>query len=384
MDFNFQDSFAIYALTGQGAALAGQIMTALQTSGNSQGQIFLSASAFNAQMPGQPSGQAKTSQTAQSFDRLADCLAGNFRAFSCHILICASGIAVRSLAPLLTSKQSDPAVLLLDQRGSFVISLLSGHLGRANPLATKIADLIGGTPVITTATDTEGLPAIDSLAAQHNLRIVNPAAVRSVSASLLRGERPMLYDPHNLLDLQHSKADEYFQFIHDLEELNSDLLSQNLQIPIVLVNTRAPLDPLGYPETDTAHNILLLESREVWLGLGCKRGTDFAKLEAFALSILEEHKMAPDALAGLASLDLKQDEPALLQLAARWRLPIRFFSAAELDEVSVPHPSERVRQAVGSGSVSEAAALLAAGSLHLLMPKRKKDGITAALAKTNP
>ncbi|MDR1126028.1 MAG: hypothetical protein LBM64_08240, partial [Deltaproteobacteria bacterium] len=194
---NMHHRFAIYALTPQGAELAGKIVA------HTGGAVFL-ADGLRA-LPA-----SLGASGGRFFDRLGEALAENFPAFSCHVLICASGIAVRALAPLLRDKSLDPAILLLDQQGRFVISLLAGHLGGANRLARELAARLGATPVITTGTDVDGIPAVDDLAQAAGLRILNLGAVRAVNAALLRGEKPTLFDPGNLLRLAGTELETFF------------------------------------------------------------------------------------------------------------------------------------------------------------------------------
>ena len=134
----------------------------------------------------------------ESFDSLAEVFAQAFARGDSLVCIMAAGIVVRHLAPLLQGKDRDPAVVVVDEAGRFAVSLLSGHLGGANILARRVAEVLGGTPVITTATDVQGLPALDTLAADHGLVIDNLAAVKEVSMALLAGRPVGLVDPDGL------------------------------------------------------------------------------------------------------------------------------------------------------------------------------------------
>ncbi|MDL2306580.1 cobalamin biosynthesis protein [Desulfovibrio sp. OttesenSCG-928-C06] len=417
---------AIYALTPQGAALALKVAAAIEQSGSySQPslRIFLSSglAQFITDQPGilsasstdtedaitgncvpAPDTQAAFQQAVDTtpqpaplssspvfFERISEQLAANFNRFSCHILICASGIALRSLAPLLASKDKDPAVLLLDQRGNFVISLLSGHLGGANRAARELAGIIGATPVITTATDCEDLPALDELAAQKNLRIENLSAVRAVNSALLRGEKPWLLDCENRLGLLGSEHEKFFRLwdtqtadtvigenspknehLWDilpepasfLEKIRNSGQTAVLVDPPEIFSSAIQSDqPEIFSSPDAERPCLILRSKKIWMGLGCKRGVTPEAMEQFVSGILAENSLSWSEIAGIASIDIKSDEAAILELARRQRLPLRFFKAEELDAVPVPGLSERVRQATGTASVCEAAALLAAG-----------------------
>ena len=119
------------------------------------------------------------------FGSLTEMVAASFRRYEGHVFIMATGIVVRTVAGLLVHKTEDPAVVVVDDRGMFAISLLSGHLGGANRLAGEVAAAIGAQPVITTATDMNAVPAIDVLALELGLRIENPNAIKTVNMALL-------------------------------------------------------------------------------------------------------------------------------------------------------------------------------------------------------
>jgi cobalt-precorrin 5A hydrolase len=332
------------------------------------------------------------------FDHLAEILAANFNAFSCHILICASGIAVRALATLLRGKTVDPAVLLLDQRGKFVISLLSGHLGGANRLAAALAEDLTGTSdgpasqaVITTASDALEAPAVDVLAQESNLHIVNPAAIRNINAALLKrrnAEAVTLYDPGKLLNLRTAEAEKLISRISSSEEI---FQAQRSGKPLVLVNPESLTELPGKPGWEESEKILILQSKKLWLGLGCKKNIPARELRSFVHAELLKNNFSFSHLLGLASIDLKKDESGLRDFAAGLRLPLVFFSAEALDAVQAQNPSSRVKALTGTASVCEAAALLAAGGYSggegiktgrpaLVLPKRTGAGITLALA----
>ena len=129
-----------------------------------------------------------TCDAAIGFSSLKDVLAQCFTEREALVLIMACGIAVRLLAPLLRSKQTDPAVVVMDEAGRFAISLLSGHWGGANALANRLGELMGATPVITTATDVRGLLAIDVFARQNGLKPEPFAKVKELNAAMVRGE----------------------------------------------------------------------------------------------------------------------------------------------------------------------------------------------------
>ena len=316
---------------------------------------------------------------SQAFDSLPKLVTRTFNSYEAHVFVCAAGIVLRCLAPCLPDNQrkaskgnkgSDPAVLLCDQRGKHIISLLSGHLGGANSLARKLALLTGGTAVITTATDCEGLPSLDLLAREAGCHIADLDEIAPLNAALLEKQRIWLYDPWHCLAAAPPNC---FSRVAQMEDLPPGEAQ-------VLVDWRnhAPL-PLR----------LRLVPPLLQAGLGCRQGTAGQALDMALREALQTVGAHSAALAGLASADLKNSEQGLQACAQAWKLPLRFFAAPALEAVPVPNPGSLAGKALGCGptSVCEAAALLAAGwpKATLLLPKQKKQGIiTVALALPLP
>lgn len=278
--------------------------------------------------------------------------------FDCDsiIFIGATGIAVRSVAPFLRGKDRDPAILALDERGRYVIPLLSGHLGGANALAGQIAAVIGADPVITTATDINHIFAVDTWARDHGFFVYETHGIRCVSAALLRGEIVGLQSDfpvrENLLPPG---------IVRDAETENGIVLS---------VRTGAT----PFPHT------LHLVPRAVWVGIGCRKGVSRDTLEAALGSVLKEEQIPAEALSGFATIDLKAQEPGLLTLAQNRSLPVRTFTAEQLRSVEgIFTSSVFVQETVGVDNVCERAATLASNGV-LLRRKTAQNGVTIALA----
>ena len=248
-----------------------------------------------------------------------------FGIFDGLIFVCAAGIVVRMIAPHIVSKLSDPAVIVVDERGQNVISLLSGHIGRANELALDIAKALEANPVITTATDVEGKFSVDGIASRLGLAPEPKEAIKAINGAILRGE-------------------EIFVTAGDVR-LN--LIPQNLIA-----------------------------------GVGCRRGTSSLKIfEAIQRACAMIHQPI-ERVKLLASAQAKQDEPGLLSLAEVMGLEIKFFSADELqkkiDEYKLAE-SKFVTRMVGVGNVCEAAALCCAEDARFALPKTTFKGVTVAL-----
>lgn len=337
----FAHPMAVYALTAQGARLAASLADELRAS------LHL------------PARLAARHPQALSFESLSSLLQECFHHHPAHIFIAATGIVVRLIAPLLRSKDRDPAVLVLDPDGRHVISLLSGHLGGANALAHRVAVLTGGEAVITTATDIAGAPCIELLALESGLALENLPASRHVNAALAE-ERPVhLYDPEGWLQLETSTR-VYFSF------------ADSPDIAQVLVT---------HLEQPQAEDKLFLRPPCLCVGVGCRKGASMKSVLAALEHVFLERGLALASIQTLASVEAKSEEPGLLAAATALDRPIHFFPAPVLNTVPTPNPSARVESTVGTPSVCEAAALLMAGSGELLLEKTIHSGVTIAISK---
>lgn len=253
------------------------------------------------------------------------------------VFVSATGIAVRAIAPCLRDKATDPAVVVMDDQGQNVISLLAGHMGGANELARRIAALTGGRAVITTATDVHGIEAADSWAVENDCAVENVEAVKSVSAAMLDA-RP---DP----------------------------------CVGVAITDESIVPP--WPVT------LWLRPRVLTLGVGCRRGTAKKALEAAVGDFLDGAGASPLSLSAVASLDRKRDEPAIVDFCRERGLEFLTFGAEELSRVEGAFSSsQRVLEVTGVDNVCERAAVLAAGERAVLLrSKMLYAGITLALAR---
>lgn len=329
---------AVYAMTRQGLALARRIAAMAPA------DIFA---------PSRLAGDE-----ARGFERIADQVRANFSLYHAHVFVAAAGIVVRSIAPLLQSKVSDPAVVVCDQNGEHVVSLLGGHLGGANDLSRRIADHLDGRPVITTATDAARKPAIDSLAHRRNCAIADPSRIVHVNAILAEGGRVTVHDPDSLLNLG-GEMEESFELVND----------PGAQVVVSFKNEAA--------------DGLVLHPRRLCVGIGCRRGAARDEILEALTQVMARHDLAPASLAKLASAQLKADEKGLLQAGLELGLPLEFFSASVLDTTQVPNPSERVREKIGVGSVCEAASVQAALTMssetRLIVPKTAIGNVTVAV-----
>ena len=277
-----------------------------------------------------------------------------FQTADALIFVCACGIAVRAIAPWVRSKTTDPAVLVLDEAGAYVIPLLSGHIGGANVLSAALSDALGATAVLTTATDRNGLFAVDVFAARNGLYLSDMALAKDVSAALLRGE------PVGFCSDVPVEGDVP-------SELNAS--DAPLGVCVTFDETKAPY----------ARTLRLIPKRYV-AGVGCKRGKSEAELRAFVRACLNKQGLTEKALCAIASIDRKRDEAGLIALCKTLNVPFWTYSADELNALDgVFSKSAFVLETTGTDSVCERAAVCAGGTL--VVRKIAQDGMTFALAK---
>ncbi|MEU1011576.1 precorrin-3B C(17)-methyltransferase [Streptomyces sp. NPDC005890] len=256
----------------------------------------------------------------------------------CEQLVCflATGAVVRLLAPLLGDKAADPGVVCVDEGGRFAVSLVGGHGGGANELAREVGELLGAEPVVTTATDSAGMPGLDTLGLPYE------GAVAAVSRALLDGE-PVA--------------------------LEAEVAWPLPPLPV------APQGSYTIRLTDRAVPVgereVLLRPPSLVVGVGASKGAPAEEILALVEEALREAGLSPRSVGELATVDAKAEEPGVVAAAERLGVPLVTYSAEELAGVAVPNPSAAPLAAVGTPSVAEAAALVRGG--ELLVPKRKSE-----------
>ncbi len=270
----------------------------------------------------------------------------HFQTGNALIFVGAMGIAVRAIAEYVKDKLVDCPVVVIDDNAQFVIPVLSGHVGGANKLAVILAEMLGAVPVITTATDVNDVFAVDQYAVEKNLTIADRQGIKKVSAKALEGRKITLsikdYPPKEKVD-------------------------------VVIAD-----------ETD-AECSLLLKPKKYTVGLGMKKGKDPFELETFFLEILKDNNIATEDIYALCTIDIKEDEDAVISLRDKYRIPVLSFDRELLNKATGEFTaSEFVRQNVGVDNVCERAASLGAGdSGEIIVKKTARDGMTIAIARRN-
>ena len=340
------ESIAIWSITPNGKVLGQNIQKALKGSA-----LFVSAKLWE---------DDQLDKNIFTFKKLSKEIYHQFYKFTGHIFIFSTGIAVRIIAPLLKSKTVDPAVVVVDDNGNHAISLISGHLGGANSLAKKIAAIINARPVITTATDTHLLPAIDLIAKARGLFIETPQNIKVINMAFIMGKPISIYDP--------------FGFIkNDLPKIFcTDTINTDQAIGKVFCS---------HEINDVSRETLILRPRVLSVGIGCNRGTGYEEIKLFLFMILKEEGLSFHSIYRLATTDIKKNEAGLLALSKEMKIQIDFYSKKDLNSVkTIKTPSKMVEKHLGVKSVCEAAAILSAGRGKLIVPKKKNKNVTIAVA----
>lgn len=276
-----------------------------------------------------------------------------FSACDALIFVGSAGIAVREIAPHVRDKRTDPAVLCIDERGQYVIPLLSGHIGGANALSRRLAQTMGALPVITTATDVNGRFSVDTWATEQGFVIGDMQAAKTVSAAILEGDVPLCCD------------------YPIVTALPAGTVAGEKGPVGICISCR---DKRPFAVT------LPLIPRMLHLGIGCRRGTQESAIRAAVETVFRENVLDLRAVKGVYSIDLKAEEAGLLSFCARRGWPAIFYSAEKLRGAKGDFtPSAFVQSVTGVDNVCERAALLDAE--RLIVKKTAMGGVTVAVAE---
>jgi cobalt-precorrin 5A hydrolase/precorrin-3B C17-methyltransferase len=271
------------------------------------------------------------------------------------VLFLAAGASVRLIATLLGSKHQDPGVVTVDDIGNFAVALCGGHEGGANALAARVAETLGGTPVITTASDSVGVPALDSLGEKLGLRLERGSDLASVGAALVSSEKVNL-----VMDSR-----------WPLGPLpNTVVRTDEWEAPMILISDKL---------AETPRPAVVFRPPSLVAGVGCSRGASAEETLDLLRRSLAEAGLTAKSVAALASIDVKRDEAGLLEAAEKLDVPIHFHPAEALSVVEAPNPSELVREAVRTPSVAEAAVI--SSGAELVLEKRKSANVTVAIGR---
>lgn len=284
------------------------------------------------------------------------------------IFIGACGIAVRSIAPFVSSKKTDPAVVVIDEQGKFAISLLSGHIGGANELTEEISNLLHATPVITTATDINNKFAVDVFAKTNGCYISDMTMAKEISAALVNGNSVGFASDFPWV----GEIPKELQLLDEEDETK-----EKPEMGIYVTNSY-----LKHPFVHT----LYLVPKIITLGVGCKKDTPADTVEKVVRKACDELLIPSVSMELVASIDLKKEEQGILEYCKERNLPFETYSAEQLKEVEGSFAESKfVEEITGVDNVCERSAILGSSKhgekSNLILRKYAEDGVTAALAR---
>ncbi len=312
------------------------------------------------------------------------------------VLFMPVGAAIRLLAPALQHKHRDPAVVGVDDGGRFAVSLLSGHLGGADALSQEVAQILGATAVITSGSHVAGTLAVDLLGKEFDWVLeADDTTITRASADVVNGQPVGIWQQTGEPGWwpEDKPLPENLQIYSSLEALAN---SPSVAALVITDQSRPESSDSGdYAAELAGKYVVVYRPRSLVAGVGCRRGVPVEELDGLLVEIFQSHNLSLDSLKCLATADVKEDEPGILQLADKYGVPVRCFTPDELNGVfellevmeadsgpeNVPTKSEAPHRLLGVWGVSEPAALLASGASRLLVPKTKTSRATMAVAR---
>lgn len=348
---NKRKPMAVYAITIDGIESAKRVADAFPSA-----EVFVSKKFFDRAPLG-----AKLLELP-----MGPVLAETFTQYDCHVFIISVGAVVRMVAPLLVDKKVDPAVVCVDDGAKFSVSLLSGHVGRGNEFAINIANVLGALPVVTTASDIAGTLQVDILGRELGWTLDDPDRNVTLGCAAVVNRQDVM-------------------FVQEAGEPHWWPTNRKLPAGVQYTTSLDDVEPRAYEklliasdrllkETHPEHwdNAVIYRPKSLMLGLGCDKSTPFELVERGVRKLLAENGLSISCVKAIASVDLKKDEPALLELSQKYNWPFKVYDAATLDSTpGIESPSEVVKKYIGTRAVAEPASLLAAGAAKLLLVKQK-------------
>ncbi len=293
---------------------------------------------------------------------LKDLVKEKFNDVDLMIFIMATGIAVRMIAPLLQHKGKDPAILVMDEGGRNIISLLSGHIGGANQWTLKLASLLNSNPVITTASDVKGVLSVDMFAQRNNCKLLDWEKAKKVTAHLVNGREVPIYTSVPLKEV----LTQYY-----LVEEQEELLKYDYGI--IISNEDIILSEA---------NILQIYPQNLVVGVGCRKDTPQEIILEEIKFAFKELKLSINSIKKLVTVDIKKDEKGIYEVANFLDVPVEIIHREEIKTVEdYFETSHFVKETIGVGSVSCPCAFLGSNRGKILLEKWRGRGVTVSVAE---
>lgn len=299
----------------------------------------------------------------QRIDSIGDFVTGNFSRIGAWVFIGAAGICVRAIAPHIRDKHSDPAVVCIDSMGHYVIPILSGHIGGANDLARNLAALLGAEAVVTTQSDNAALWPLDTLGGRYGWTLTTQNTTLNGAITHFVNGRPTIL----LLEVRDEGTRHLERTLpgHVRVCYHTEELPQSGEELLIAISPRL----INYQGAQLHYT-----PRVLHLGVGCRLKCSSDGVAALIASELRTAGYDPAALAAVATIDLKKDEPLVAALLEAWpEVSLEIYAAEELQGIEIPNPSEKVREVTGVEGVAESSARRSAGLGELLIEKQKRQ-----------
>lgn len=296
-----------------------------------------------------------------------------FQSYKGIIMIISLGAVVRMIAPLLKDKKTDPGVVVIDDKGEHVISVLSGHLGGANELTREVAAALGARPIITTASDVQKTIPVDLFGKRFGWVWDSAEKLTPVSASVVNEEQVAV--------IQESGEKEWWDYDRPLPDTIKtyasiqDALQSKPDAALVITHRQ-----LTKEEQPILANGVLYRPKVIVLGMGCNRGTSSDEIESVIKETLDELRFSIKSVKAISTIDLKKDEEGLIETAKKYGWEFTYYSPEQLNAIEIEQPSDTVYKFTGAYGVSEPAAQLYSGAASLELVKKKSGNVTISVA----
>ena len=292
---------------------------------------------------------------------IKDILKNTWSHYDGFIFICATGIAVRMILPYIESKTKDPAVLVIDDKGKFVISLLSGHIGGANKLTSYVTKKIGASPVITTASDARGIDSVDMFAKENDYFIEDIQSLSKITALMVNDKKIGLFSEDN-----NKIKYENINYVDSLTKIPKDIQG------LIIVSSKKEFEKISILNT-------ILRPRLINIGIGARKDIQTNLVIKAIEGALDQKGLSKNSIRSIGTVDVKTDEKGIIEAAEFFRSPLIIFNKEEIKAVQDKfQKSQFVLDTIGVSSVSEPCAYLLGG--QMILNKYKYKGVTVSLA----
>lgn len=314
----------------------------------------------------------------ESFEKLSELMSEVFKSYDRILCIMSTGIVIRVIAPFIVHKSKDPAILVMDELGQNIISLLSGHLGGANEWTLELAEKLDSNPVITTATDVNKYPAPDVLARKLNFKIDNFNDLVKINSAIVNGDKVSYFIDSDLIHCHEyiERAKEYGIKLNSIKLDSNCFVSEKSDFYVIITDKIV----------DISGVVLFLRPPTMVVGIGCRRGTSTEEIKFAVESSCQAQKRSIKSIFAAASVYLKKDEKGLLDYMRELNIPISFYAEEDIKRVIAENniiESDFVKTKLGVGNICETTAILQGKSQDIIQPKTIYPKTTVAIVQAN-